>query len=247
MKGFKRISVIFIAVMFVFISAGALIGCEGEGEGETMWTDYFVYGCINKAGSKRIVSNGENVVILELTELGKQQERLIIPDYIDNKPVVQIGMVRFGRNTGIKGGARYKKLYLPINTLSIPSFDGLYAYHNTKILVINVSDFTFFQKHTGIFYLSEYLYYEIANISSEPLRETLKIANINYMSNTEVYFIDDNKNGEVLVKPTDPISDSQIFEGWFTEPEYVNEWDFENDVFHPKDDGTTMKLYAKWR
>lgn len=45
----------------------------------------------------------------------------------------------------------------------------------------------------------------------------------------------------IVTRPEDPTEEGCIFEGWFTDPEYKNEFDFETKI------STDITLYAKWR
>lgn len=85
-------------------------GCTNRtgGGGGHMTTNYFVYCYVKSAGASRATANGDYVAVLELTELGKQQKTLIIPDNIDGKPVVQIGMSGLGYSYSIARGGKYK-------------------------------------------------------------------------------------------------------------------------------------------
>lgn len=47
--------------------------------------------------------------------------------------------------------------------------------------------------------------------------------------------------GEKLERPEDPIRDGYHLEGWYTDIDLQNEWDFENDTVQGN-----MTLYAKW-
>lgn len=51
----------------------------------------------------------------------------------------------------------------------------------------------------------------------------------------KIYY--DNK----ITKPEDPTRTEYVFEGWFTDSDYINEWDFENDTITQD-----TSLYAKW-
>ena len=47
--------------------------------------------------------------------------------------------------------------------------------------------------------------------------------------------------GEKISKPKDPKRKGYRLEGWYTDINLTNEWDFDNDVVH-----SNMSLYAKW-
>lgn len=49
-----------------------------------------------------------------------------------------------------------------------------------------------------------------------------------------------SKEGKIT-PPPNPTKEGYIFDGWYKEPECVNEWNFETDTATPG-----MRLYAKW-
>lgn len=49
------------------------------------------------------------------------------------------------------------------------------------------------------------------------------------------------EKGKLLPRPNDPTRDGYIFDGWYTDPEFENEWDFSKDKAKKE-----MTIYAKW-
>lgn len=48
-------------------------------------------------------------------------------------------------------------------------------------------------------------------------------------------------DGQTIEKPEDPVKELYVFDGWFLEPDYQTEWDFDTDTVTE-----TITLYAKW-
>ena len=218
----------------IFTSCG-LVGKAFE-EGPTMRTEYFTYCYVTGPGASRPAKaeKGNFVCILELTLLGKKQERLIIPVEIDGRPVIQIGMQGFYWRTTL-GRGDYKKMFL-FNAVSfINSPDGVKVF---KLYGVDAIGGTA-RNH----YMTEEMYNELNDSGKMNYGN---IANLTYVSNDDVVFIDDYEDGEFITPPPVPTEEGATFAGWFTEPECVNAWDFENDTFHLDEDVVTMKLYAKW-
>jgi uncharacterized repeat protein (TIGR02543 family) len=206
----------------------------------------FKYCYINKAGSAVKLKNGKYVAIIGLTKQCKEQSVLVIPDYIDDKPVVQIGMTGIGFSHSISYGI-YTKLYLPISIAII--HDSGYSVNtpNTKVFMRDLLDFDFLSQKGG-FYVPQVLYNKFTNENGIAAAEDiLQIANVTYMSNDEVYFIDDYNDSDLINIPVTPMREGYEFMGWYKDAEFINEWDFENDVFNTSLAAPTMVLYAKWR
>ncbi|MDD3123443.1 MAG: InlB B-repeat-containing protein [Candidatus Izemoplasmatales bacterium] len=51
----------------------------------------------------------------------------------------------------------------------------------------------------------------------------------------------DVEYGDHVVKPEDPVANGAQFLGWYKEKQYINEWDFENDIVE-----RSTVLYSKW-
>ena len=208
----------------------------------------FKYCYVNTAGSSVIAKDGKYVAVLELTKDGKQKETIIIPDYIDDKPVVQIGMEGIGFSLGIgKRGAHYGRLYLP-NTIMEIKDSRYYNTTETKIFLYGGVNLDFLQNRSGSFYLSKNLYdrfeYEKGIDAAVGI---LQIANVTYISNNETYFIDDCNDGDLIISPPEPMRVGYTFDGWYKDVSFTSEWDFENDTFDASLADPTMMLYARWR
>lgn len=75
--------------------------------------------------------------------------------------------------------------------------------------------------------------------ADDPVPETHKVTFDDQVDGTEnsVVVVED---GETVAEPTEPTCDGYTFEGWYTEPECVNAYDFDTPVTQD------ITLYAKW-
>ena len=78
---------------------------------------------------------------------------------------------------------------------------------------------------------------------------------LNYESeNLGLYWVDDFDYGTAITYiPENPIREGYIFDGWYKEPECINEWDFETDTLpqakyneQEEEIHQETKLYVKW-
>ena len=221
----------------------------------------FHYCYVSKADSrhKTYKEKAVGVNILTLTDEGEQKETIIIPESIDGLPVIAIGM----RHNDILGGktslksyqAAYDKIYLPTTVQYICDSRDLYwpPDRDMKPFLINIPNEEFFLKIGGILYIpeSDYKKYEPYNYMNTEREEKypgvrLIIANLTYIVDEDVYWIDDYKEGQVITFPAEPQKEGFLFGGWYKEPELIAEWNEEHDTYSKPENLQTVKLYAKW-
>jgi hypothetical protein len=246
---YKRNMPVFMkiaATIFSVVLLCAFGACSFLKQGDRMTSDDFVYGYIAKSGASRRAKEGDYVAVLELTDTAKQKKTIIVPDYIDDKPVVQIGMEGIGFSIGLLSyGSNFDKLYLPKNIISINLSQCIYS--SIKVFFLALSDFDFLKNYGGTFYLEEQLYKEfIISGTTSSTNGSVLLANITYISENKVYLVDNYDDGDSLSAPVQPTREMYTFSGWYKEPELITEWDFENEVFERDETVSTMKLYAKW-
>lgn len=239
MKKFVSILLSLLCVSEIF----AFDGCSFLEDGPWMNYGDFYYCYINHAGDSRPRKSGKYIAVLELTEEGKTKETIIIPDEIEGKPVIQIGMTRLGYMYDLQG--RYNNLYLP-KSLLWPL--GSYIYGDTKLFLMEFNDLSFLYELRRRFYLSEKLYNRVAEeYDLENPQNSFHIANMEFVSEDATYFIADYDEGELIgYIPADPVRAYFSFAGWYKEPECENAWNFEENTFSLANGQTIMKLYAKW-
>ena len=115
-----------------------------------------------------------------------------------------------------------------------------------------VSNYVFNEIEKGVFN-------RIHNVSNIEIENFIP-ANIVYFFNYEdepnkgYFFIDiQEETGKLIKPPYDPQRKWYKFDGWYTEPECINKWDFDNDEVTISYDESgnriyeEIKLYAKWK
>lgn len=252
MKDFKTIIYLLISL---FITS-----CEISVE--KYQDDYFVY----KKHLSAVDENGDFVYhLVGLTELGKQQRILILPEmYKNRKVLLSSGLA----NEGFAkiGSTEAEKIFLPY---TIDSWEySFFTFTKEEHKIITITNTPNYDEYTyrGDMYVSSYLY----DNSDEYLKslgqntnfiiERCKKANVSYHFNYEnspnigYYWIDDYNYGEIIsFIPNNPIREEYTFGGWYKEPECINKWDFSLDklpegIVDNSDNLIYQEttLYAKW-
>lgn len=241
------------AILFTMLSItgiALLSSCDlFKQDYETRIFGDFMYKYIKSSSAKITYEDGDYVAIYELTEEGKTKETLIIPNEIDDKPVIKIGMPGSANTRNIFScGGTFTSIYLP---KSLETMGCHWLCDSKKIYMINSDNYYIhgYKGHNSDLYLSESLYNEYINYYEEDDLEytSLHIANLEFVSDGETYFIADYEEGDLITYvPEEPTKDGYKFAGWFKESECINEWDFEVDTFTLEENETIMKLYAGW-
>ena len=243
MKKIKKLLTIGLAVLSMLCMSISLFGCDLLRE-EPKLRKYedFWYCYVTNAKSNRRAISGDYIAIVDLTEEANQKDRIIIPETIEGKPVVSVGMAGFMALYDIGAGANYTKLYLP-NTLQriivkAKEFDA-------KIFFIEEPN-EMFGANTSIKFFTIEEIYEKYKGKEDSIKA--EVANIQYVVDDEIYFIDDYREskGSLILEPPVPKKDGYIFEGWYLEKEYINKWDFDNDLHIYDESQKVTFLYAKW-
>ena len=200
----------------------------------------------------------ETVTILELTEKGKEQEILVIPEEINGMKVDHIG-----------GKLRDEKGYIQrMSDLRLQSEKVKKVYAKNTELVDHTSNFKSEQEidfviiaereediknMIGAFYPNirhyPHLKYYGSILQDEEIWNDRKIEKCNtfFHKNTqieqEIYWLDMIKDGAIYQKPEDPKREGYTFDGWFHEENCVNEWNGEYVLPEGQEE---LHLYAKW-
>lgn len=264
-KTFKKVASMAMALSMAFCASGcqkwvenmignALNNAIGDTfkEGPKMTYGDFVYCYVTSADSNRRAKSASNIAIIGLTKEGQQKETIVIPETIEGKPVILIGMEGLGWTNGlVESGGSYEKIYLPVTLQDVRlkgdlSYRKIFFSRNTidveNFIISNYLKLKDTAEPYNIFYVS----YEIYNCLETEAAVQCIIANLTYIVNSEIYWIDDYEDGELIVPPQDPTKEGYVFDGWYTESECINKWDFETDVYTLDESLTTKKLYAKW-
>lgn len=249
-----------LLTLVLLINLFSLSGCKIEGARKYS-TEDFIYCYIKEPGSS-IIGKPEScdyVAILELTEVGKTKDVIIIPEEIDGRPVVQIGAVGFGYRYELDFDMRKSStsIYLP-KTIVIDVTHSISGNDNPalpfKVYLVDLDKYEYLN-YGPIIHVSKELYRKCVsnNIIDEETGyakgggSTLKIANISFISENETYFIANYDEGEKITYiPEDPVRTDYTFDGWYKEEECINKWNFENDIVAFDATEKILKLYAKW-
>ncbi len=214
-------------------------------------------------------------VIMTLSEEGKTKRELTIPTYIDWYRVTEIGKKDDTNSTNTQSQNTFASDALECVYLeSIVYFNDKYQFNLCpnlkKIIYVGKDPLPEIDKQSngfeafsgsGIKILCNLLN-DGEEIKNNGLYEE---ANVVYKLNYETTgrdFYDLDLAWKGLIKPQDPTREGYTFTGWYTEPECINEWDFENDevtkyseyIEINEEDGETKRysvivktyLYAKW-
>jgi uncharacterized repeat protein (TIGR02543 family) len=208
-------------------------------------SEYFIYCCDEE---------DDNLQIMGLTDKGKEQEYLIIPEKIDGITVARIGCgngisvrainEKFGVGHAQLESENLKKVFFINNVTIKEGFGGKLL--NSPLL-------------EGVFFISE-KYYRLPVSYSYVYGWNQIISNVSYFYNYDnapndnYYWIDDYDYGEkISFIPPEPTRACYTFGGWYKESECINKWNFEIDALPSAlygEDNLELyqetKLYAKW-
>ena len=239
----KKLLTIGLAVLLMLCMSISLVGCDLKCEEPKLrrYEDFWYY-YVEDAKSNRPAVSGDYIAIIDLTEEADQKDRIIIPETIEGKPVVSVGMAGFMAGYDIGAGANYTKLYLPktLQRIIVKAREDV-----AKIFFVEEPN-EMFGANTSIKFFTTNEIYEKYNGKEDSFK--VEIANIQYVLEDEIYFIDDYREseGSLILEPPVPQKDGYIFEGWYLEKEYINKWDFDNDLHIYDESQKAMFLYAKW-
>jgi len=213
----------FLLVM-VFLSSGfwGLVGC---GRNPRFYSAYFEFELNERDGY---------AIVRRLTELGREQEILAIPMYVEGLPVRQIGYYPRLNLLGMSGGiesSNLTKLYVPYTVEHIVK-DG--------ILISN------YEIKNGAV-IPKYVVIDLRVISPENLingnNNVFFKYNFSNASNHGYFWMDYINGSNLYLMPPPPTRQGYIFSGWYHESQGINRWD--NQM--PKSVYENLRLYARWR
>ena len=253
MKSIKKIYLLISIITFVL----TLTSCSNSPRRTIYESGYFQYKILDIDRD-----DVKEILIMGLTEEGKQQETIVIPTVIDEYEVVSLG-----HNNGFQGEQGYiysinlRKIYITNhiknigNELFFNSNDGI----ERTIFIGNAYErgyrWDFILDSFDNIFLAKKIK-EINFPSSEDFDNKCSYANVLYDLNygeNNIFLVDDCDGTTVNVLPPNPIRQGYNFIGWYKEPECINLWDFENDIVPAKEYSENGEyilketiLYAKW-
>jgi len=258
MKSLKKILAILFSSIVVCGACMCLTGC-----GLRLYeSDFFIY---------TIGYESNEIGILGLTDLGKEQEYLVIPEKIGNRRVRSLGFdanyyfedieEKYGdKKYGLMQSQKLKKIFVSSQCrirrygrkglfYDCPNFEGCFILGGEDI------DLEYYFKHWDY---SVATFYAAFGKAAE--HSAVKTANVSYDYNYEhapndgYYWIDNYNYGERIVYiPEAPVRGGYTFGGWYKEAECINVWDFATDVLPEAqldEEGQELyqetRLFAKW-
>ena len=244
----KKSICFLLTSVFCLCGLGTLSGCE---VGLRLYeNEYFIY---------TIDYDSNDINILGLTDKGREQEYIVVPDTIDGKKVTE-----FGCYTGLEV-SRIEDKYGDAKYAQIKSEKLKKVFIASKIKIVHFgfggeSPFVDCPKLEAVLYIcnsKEHIRSE--DVYSSSFMDYHK-ANVSYYYNYEnapndgYFWIDNYEYGETIEYiPEQPIRDGYTFGGWYRDSACVNEWNFECDTLpqaqydeQEKEIYQETKLYAKW-
>lgn len=227
----KKVLILAMAAMLmaVFIS-----GCNPEYDNryERIETEYFKVQ-MHVADEKKGENYESFAVIYDLTPLGKQQEILVFPDYVNGLPVKTIG----AGSRRIKSDV-VKKVYLP-RTLQNIEGGGLEFIEIVCLSAVGFS-YTIIRAQKVIMTIELYERDFVEHIAV--MKNLAYYYNYENSPNRGYYWIDYITGENLYFPPPSSIREGYTFTGWYLEPECETEW---NGIL-PASEDEKLELYAGW-
>ena len=263
----KLISGILAIAMLTCVTIG-LSGCSlAEDYLPEYETEYFRYAVRTK------MDGTKEGYLVGFTELGAEQEYLILPNEIDGVPIVNFG---YWRNSGMYGSERVgmiraanlKKLFVPFRVENdlwdaaacYGSLDNCYhiQWKNYFESRMSFNGLILSYKAAEIYFKKEYQNYIQGGSTFYRLANVIYDLNYEEAPDDGYYWVDCYDNSTVEFIPPKPARAGYRFDGWYKEASCENEWDFKTDMTGAEiiiKKGSTLedyldceitRLYAKW-
>lgn len=252
----KKTILVFMCLSFLLI----LSSCGKNKFLPEYENEYFKYAVrTNDDGTKK-------AYLIGFTELGLQQEVLVLPNQIENIPIDGIGYETTGtgwmwENTRYSNfrSETLKKLYIPFNAEENEWFSRytMGELPNCRIIDLGNNKYRILDEFSEI--VTTYHDFKQDSIKSDSYH-TVLLANISFMYNYDnapnngCYWIDSYDNEIISFIPENPTRENYTFDGWYKEKEFINKWDFEIDMTGDEiiltgqdfNEYPGIYLYAKW-
>ena len=255
----RRLNKFIFLTIFLVFTLSVFSGCTNKFN--IYGDEFFLY---------IIGSENNEIGIVGLTEKGREQEILIVPEKINGKRVRTLGSgvssiktdieKKYGKNSAGFQTERLQKLYISAE-IKFNYLDFDYIFDNAKslnacILIPNAGIWGLRVPEVSLGTDRTVVIYGTKNA----VKHNQKIANVSYYynyggsDNAGYYWIDNCDYGsKIEYEPEEPVREGYSFEGWYKEPECKTKWDFETDTLPTAqfdEDNNVLyqetKLYAKW-
>ncbi len=253
-KGGKKVKRIIAGILAAMLTLFSLLAMTACGFKESFFEDEYF----------KFRDMGEKIYIVGLTELGAEQEVLVVPSEVNGYPVTQIGQYSLaGFSNLVWWSDKLKKVFIPNDKIKFIDY-ALSACENLKYIVFSGFPHIQEQNLNGVPFRCFYQpIYESLSEQYPKRTYTYRIANIefllNYKEGTEDVFWLDIESGESLISKWyeghyAPTREGYTFDGWYKEPDCINAWNFLADktpaeiIDEETGKATTQitRLYAKW-
>lgn len=216
-----------LAILFLFLTT-SLTGCDiGT---RTQSTDHFVFE----------INTRENfATVIGLTELGREQEVLVIPSIVDDWPVRYIGKSPKTPLLGEGMGALIltdiqKKVYLPY---SLDNRAWITGVSDREFILLGASP-----SEELISSINRFSVAQLFFLNASTKLNTFFMYNFDFADNEGYYWMDYINGSNPYIIPADPVREDHTFDGWYYEEVCNTIWD--NQV--PASETDSLTLYAKW-
>ena len=238
-----------VSVLLLFALSISAMACMGActDNGKMFETDLF-----------RCTYNEDEtgVIILGLTEKGKEQEILVIPEEINGLPVVQLGGTTKGypyQSSSTLRSEKVKKVYFKTTKANITGgYTNFQNSRNVDFIIISPLNDCF--ELLGLFSVGGYVDGEFVSnnfygnidhdaLVSESRDVKIKKGNVIFYDSPEnAYWLDEIKEGGAYITPESPTKDDFVFDGWYYDLNYQNSWNGKFEFV----EGDELLLFAKW-
>ena len=249
----KRITAQVLLFAFIACFGISLSGCGNGKFGQIPLknTEYYIYTAIE---------NKDDTRILGLTDKGKEQEYLVIPESIDGRRVSRVGCTNdleanrveelYGETYSDFQSEKLKKVFITSNVEMYSGWGRSRAFEkapNFKGLLYVKNDYDSIKfEHYTISKITNRQWHTQANVSY--------FYNYGNAENAGYYWIDNCDYGsKIEYIPENPKRVGYEFAGWYKEEECINKWDYETDTLPEKRETEgggiiyqETKLFAKW-
>ncbi len=259
----RALPMLLLVIFIIAILIVAFFDAEKNRRSFLFTTEYF---------SCRYSEDKSEITILELTELGRQQEILVIPAAIKGVPVVQLGSYISGCTRGERyriESQRLKKLYFFADNFFL-KHALIYVPNATVVACGNIQKFNSdmenwrqlkinYRLDENAPILKNWSEYWTSILDSYNVGCEKRImpvlyendfsdfpeyvaANVRYYIDNELSYIDYIDSQEKYILPKIGNRDGYTFDGWYTEKECINKWNEEVPQFYEEE----LNLYARW-
>ena len=197
------------------------------------------------------------VIVLNLTEEGKEQDIIIIPEKINGLPVVQLGGTTMGypyQNSHSLESEKVKKVYIKASSKQLTG--GKTNFNSSRgVDFIVISSPSERPDYLGLFseggyvdgaFVHNHFYGNVEQVTPLSERSDAKIEKANvvfYVGADETYWLDEIKEEGVYSTPVSPVKEGFCFAGWYLDKDHTQKW---NEQFVLPEGQDMLELYAQW-